>query len=73
MELESAYLQLYLAASQVSTLQELIETAHRLSGYSIAAADSIHEIIGVSQDVAAQFGPPASAVWAACRPQQPFF
>lgn len=57
MNLESAYLQLYQAASQVSTLQELIETAHRLSGYSIAAADSIHEIIGVSQDIAAQFGP----------------
>lgn len=45
MNLESAYLQLYQAATQGTSLQKRIETAHRLSGYSIAA-DSIRVIIG---------------------------
>lgn len=53
------YLQLYQTASKASTLPELIEYAHQLSGFPILIADSIHNIIDASSDIIAEFGPAA--------------
>lgn len=47
---------LYRAALEVDSLQQMVDLAHSISGYPILVADSIHNILAMSKDVAEQFG-----------------
>lgn len=52
---------LYRAALEVDSLQGMVDLAHKLSGYPILVADSIHNILAMSRDLTERFG--ADARW----------
>lgn len=47
---------LFRASLEADSLQSMVDLAHKFSGYSILLADSIHNILAISGDIAAQFG-----------------
>ena len=58
---EMLELQFYQAAVSAESLQEMVELANQVLGRPILIADSIHNILAISKDVAAHFG--GSVTW----------
>ncbi len=50
---------IYRAALEVDSLQRMVDLAYELKGYPILVADSIHNILAMSRELAEQLGPEA--------------